>query len=109
MQDGLVVKRRSVLEDPYLLNGANMSGNNGFTPTERKMLSVLRDGLPHKRDELHKCLDDDMAQLSAIQPHISRIRRRLEPLGETILCVLHMRAIHYQQVRMISSGNDGRT
>lgn len=85
-----------------------MSGNNGYTPTERRMLALLRDGLPHLREELHACLYDEMAELSAIQPHLSHIRQKLRPHGEDIICELHKRTIHYRHVRLLNSPYDGR-
>lgn len=82
--------------------------NNGkFTPTEKRILTVLSDGLPHTRQELHRCLSDELAELSAIQPHISRIRRRLQNKGQDIVCVLCNRQIQYQHVRILNSAYDG--
>jgi hypothetical protein len=81
---------------------------NGFTPVESRMLGLLRDGLAHKREELHACLDDDLADLTAIQPHICRIRKRLNSRGEDILCVARGYTYSYQHIRLLSSANDGR-
>ena len=81
---------------------------NGFTPTEKRILTVLSDGQAHRREELHKCLPDELAALEAIQPHISRLRKKLSPVGEDIICTLKARQIHYQHVRLISSSYDGR-
>jgi len=86
-----------------------VSGANGFTPTEKRMLEVLRDGLPHAREELHACLDDDLSRRSSIQPHITRLRSKLEGRGEGILCVLYESKPHYQQVRFLASAYDGRS
>jgi hypothetical protein len=85
-----------------------MSGVNGFTPTERRMLELLKDGKPHRREELHSCLQDDLADLSAIQPHISNIRKRIRNLGEEIVCEFYQRSLHYRHVRLLSSPYDGR-
>ena len=81
---------------------------NGFTPTQKRMLELLSDGLPHRREELHKCLEDDLSQLNAIQPHISRIRDKIRGKGEDIICVYFERTIGYQHVRVLYSANDGR-
>ena len=80
-----------------------------FTPTEQRIMDLLDDGLPHRREELHRCLSDELAALSAIQPHLSRLRRRLNPKGIDILCILKDRTLHYQKIRVCYSANDGRT
>lgn len=72
-----------------------------WTPTQQRMIDLLSDGMPHDRKELHRCLDDELAQLSAIQFHLSMIRRVLRPRGEDILCVLFDRKIHYQHIRLL--------
>ena len=83
--------------------------NGTYTPTEKRMLKLLSDGLPHKRQELHSCLEDELSQLDAIQPHLSRIRHRIRAVGEDIICVLHQRTIAYQHVRTLCSPYDGRS
>ena len=87
-----------------------MSGTNGnLTPTQARMLAVLSDGRPHDRKELHGCLDDDLAALTSIQPHLTRIRDKIRGKGEDILCVLQYRTIKYHHVRVLCSPYDGRT
>lgn len=81
---------------------------NGFTPTQARILQLLSDGRPHMREEIHECLDDDLAQLSAIKRHLSDMRKHLHPIGETIACVLWNGKICYQQFRLLPSANDGR-
>jgi len=86
-----------------------MAQGNGFTPTQKRMLKVLSDGQRHTREELHACLDDELSALSAIQAHITYIRKHLEIRGEDIVCVARDRSYHYQHVRLLNSANDGRT
>lgn len=76
---------------------------NGFTPTEKRILELLSDGRPHKRQEVHACLDDDLASLKSITPHISRIRRKINTQGEEIVCVARERSYYYQHVRLLYS------
>lgn len=78
-----------------------------FTPIETRMLKVLSDGLDHKREELHACLYDELSNLSAIQPHISRLRRKLHPIGQDIVCIISRGNILYRNVRMLHSSYDG--
>lgn len=76
--------------------------NETWTPTQRRMLRVLADGLPHRREELHACLVDDLGALSNIQPHLSDIRKTLRPRGEDIVCEIVSRRICYRHVRLIA-------
>lgn len=82
---------------------------NGFTITERKMLELLSDGLPHRVEELRPCLFDELSTRTAIQVHICNIRKKLVGKGEDIVCVIRNRATSYQHVRLLASANDGRT
>ncbi len=74
-----------------------------FTPTQTRMLEVLSDGEPHSRQELHACLydNDPQASLSNINNHITAIRAKIKPLGESILCVLVARQPHYRHVKLL--------
>lgn len=56
-----------------------------LTPTQRRMWNVLKDGEPHSRDELSRCLNDDMALVAVTRQHISILRRKLKPLDLLIL------------------------
>ncbi len=80
---------------------------NGYTPTQLRMLAILADGLPHTREELHACISDDLAPLSAIRSHISLMRKKLRPKGEDVICELSWRRIHYRHVRLLGSANTG--
>ena len=82
---------------------------NGYTPTEFRILQLLRDGLPHRREEVHACLDDDLSALRSITPHLTRLRKKIQPAGQDILAVTTGRITFYQQVRLLNSANDGRT
>ena len=53
-----------------------------FTPTEQRIVDLLADGLQHTKDEMVKCLHDDLAPAAALYFHIYNIRRKIEPLGE---------------------------
>ena len=74
-----------------------------FTPTEQRMIDVLADGKPHRREELHACLGDELQPLTAIQMHICKMRKKL--VGHDILCVARNRSYYYQHVRIISTAD----
>lgn len=72
-----------------------------FTPTETCMLELLADGKPHTRRELHACLPDELGGLVNVRRHLCNIRRKLTSRGEAVICVLHLRRICYQRVRVL--------
>jgi len=84
-----------------------MTESNGYTRTEKKIVNLLSDGLPHTREEVHDCLWDEEAPLTAIQMHISRIRAKIRPRGEEIVCELRHRTIHYRHVRLLDDPYKG--
>lgn len=86
-----------------------MSASNGFTPTEKRILDVLADGLPHRPHEIHSCLDDELSTIAAIKPHLSRIRPRLRIKGQDIICEYRDKLYWYRQIRLLSSPYDGVT
>jgi hypothetical protein len=77
-----------------------------YTATERRMLEVMSDGLPHSRDELWKCLADQLSKRQAIRPALSRLRIKLREIGEEVVCELHKQTIYYRHIRLITSRGD---
>lgn len=75
-----------------------------YTPTEQRIIDVLADGEAHPRSELMACIEDEMALPSALALHLVNIRKKLRPLGQTVLCLNNgkVRPTAYQQVRKIS-------
>ena len=74
---------------------------NGYTETESKMLQVLSDGMPHRREELHACLWDEAGCLKNICIHISRLRKKLRSKGQHIVCEYADRTYHYRHIRLL--------
>lgn len=72
-----------------------------FTPTERRMLAMLADGLPHRKKELHLCLGDELSDFSTVRVHIHNIRKKLRRYGQDIVCELSSRRIFYRHVRSL--------
>jgi len=82
-----------------------MSAENGtgvphFTPTEQRILDVVKDGKPHGPVELHKCLDDELSPVIAIRCHLSNMRKKLRPMGYDIVHVMIGRTHHYRYVSL---------
>ena len=80
-----------------------------FTPTERAMLAVLSDGLPHRRQELIACLPDELGLAVNMQMHVSRARKKLRPVGQDIVCEIVNRQFCYRHVRLLASACNGST
>lgn len=78
---------------------------NGFTPTQQRMLNVLADGQAHTREELHACLEDELSAKNAIKNHITAIRKRIQPVGQDVICEWRDRKYQYRQIRLISMGD----
>ena len=68
---------------------------------QSRMLAILRDGLPHTRQELHACLYDDCGAMSNIRCHLTLLRRVLRPKGRDILIEWINRRMHYRLVKLI--------
>src|SRR5579884_2496539 len=76
-----------------------------LTPIQRRMFTVLRDRHFHTRQELHACLDDELAALTSIQFHISRLRANLRHHGFTISCKI-MEGCTYYCLDTYSNGQE---
>jgi DNA-binding CsgD family transcriptional regulator len=76
-----------------------------FTPTERRIVRLLSDGLPHPLAALKACLDDELAGPRAFRRHLTQIRRKLRDSGEAVLAVYHNRTLHYQHVRLLAAAD----
>ena len=75
---------------------------DAFTPTQRCMLDVLADGMPHTRQELFACLQDDLSPLRNIRAHITFLRKKLAPHGQNIICELYAGKVCYRHVRLLA-------
>lgn len=77
-----------------------------FTATEQRILDVLSDGLSHVRQELKDVLEDELAGKDALSFHMMNIRRKLEPIGQSVVCELRGRKVLYRHVILLRSLND---
>lgn len=78
-----------------------------LTPTQKKMLQLLSDGMPHSRAEVHACLPDELGARTNIYPHLSGIRRQLKEIGEAILVEFIRGRLHFRHVRLLASAYNG--
>lgn len=71
-----------------------------FTRTELKILEFLADGQRHSNVEIAYHLDPDVqVERGTISSHVSNIRRKLEIVGQSIVCeVGAARRTYYRRV-----------
>jgi len=67
----------------------------------KQMLEILKDGKAHTKQELHACCGP--SSISIVSDHISQMRKKLNPAGQNIICVLKNRRIMYQQIRLLAN------
>jgi DNA-binding CsgD family transcriptional regulator len=82
-----------------------------YTPVERRILGLLSDSLPHSREELGRCLSDDLSNdvPRAVRWHVFNLRRKLRDRGEYIVLELvGGRRMCYRHVRLLASPYDGK-
>lgn len=74
-----------------------------FTKMEEAILKILSDGNRHPKYQLIEVLrEDNLDPATALRMHISRIRKKLNPIGQDLICELSGRIIYYRHVRLIS-------
>ncbi len=73
-----------------------------FTPTEQRILALLADGNAHSKIELDRCLNDDMAGANTLNTHLTNIRRKLSPIGQTVYCNRQNGCVLYSHVRLVA-------
>jgi hypothetical protein len=59
-----------------------------YTPTERRILALLSDGFLHSKNELRKCLNDDLSE-DGVKFHIWSLRKKLKGAGQDISHVVN--------------------
>lgn len=62
-----------------------MVANLELTKTERKLMDVLADGMPHPKEQLASCLPVEDSY--SLHMHVYRMREKLADTGISIVCV----------------------
>lgn len=66
-----------------------MADSNGvvkLTATERKVMDLLSDGMPHPMRALQALMWEDPGTAEAVSVCITRIRKKINSKGEDIMC-----------------------
>lgn len=84
---------------------------NGFTPTEKRIMAVLNDWLPHTRTELKNAIDAECPENvddQLLSRHLSNIREKLEPRCQGIMYTAR-EGVRYQLVRTMTPAYEDMT
>lgn len=73
-----------------------------LTPTEQKIIDLLKDGLPHSRHDMISTLQYASGDFNALAQRIFFLRRKVRLLGQDIVTALCKGGIHYQHVILLS-------
>lgn len=84
----------------------NDRSSKALTPTERRIMDVLKDGAVHLKEELYAQLTDELAGSTAVSTHISRIRRKIEGQGLLIVYQETKRGSTFRLARMIDRDDE---
>ena len=80
-----------------------MSDLNGYTPTQKRLLAVLDDGMPHAPKVLLDCIDE-LADENSLKFHLCVLRKKLALIGRDVV----FREGAYRMMRTLASANDGK-
>ena len=82
----------------------------GFTPTQQRILNVLSDGMPHTKEEMRDCLNDELSGGNNLRVHLTYLRKKLRTVGQTIVYEFQWpNKMLYRHVRLLASANDGKS
>ena len=80
-----------------------MLNGNGYTPTQRRILEVLKDGRLHRREELEACLNDNLATPVTLRVHLTYLRGKIRRKGLDIFCRGGAVRASYQLVKLLAT------
>ena len=72
-----------------------------FTPTQQRIMDLLSDGELHSKQEIFKCLSDDLSQPGAIHCQITLIRNKIRAEGYAIMIQFRDRVPQYALVKTL--------
>lgn len=79
-----------------------MATQEQLTPTQQRIMDVLGDGFDHTKEELKKCVGDELSTDNNLSVHIHLLKKRLAPFGKTITSHEHAGRSYYRVVRFIA-------
>lgn len=73
-----------------------------FSPTERKIFELLRDGDKHTKSEIKETFSDHLCSDNTLRVHIHAINRKIRSKGQEVVCIRKNWTSYYRWVRIIS-------
>lgn len=71
-----------------------------YTPTEKTILELLNDGLPHRLDDIKEVLEDKLMEVHTVRQHISNLRKKL--VGYDVTSTYHDCRYCYRLVKLLA-------
>lgn len=72
-----------------------------FTRTERTILAVLSDGMPHPRQQLIDCIPHGQGDRTNVNWFLHRIRQKLRKKRHDVICEWRSRQVYYRHVILL--------
>lgn len=72
-----------------------------FTDTQQRILRILADGEPHKREELVLSFTDKVSNPKVLDNHLSAMRKELRRCGQDIICQFIKRSNHFRLIALV--------
>jgi len=73
-----------------------------YTRTEQEIMDRFSDGRRHSLKVMVAEVGDDPTDRTAVAMRVSRLRKKLDGTGYTIVCEFYQRQTHYRLVRLIT-------
>lgn len=93
------------------MKGETLLDTRIFTPTQRLIMNVLSDCLPHKKEEI--CMrvwgEFEPTTVSSLHGHFDDIRKIIRRRGLDIICQFYQKQMQYRLIQLVSNPYDGRT
>lgn len=83
-----------------------------LTGTQKRIISVLGDGLFHNQSELKACLNDELTTVKTLSVHLVKLREKIRPMGYGIETVINLQRrkgqrVSYRLVRKVLDPSTG--
>lgn len=69
-----------------------------LTPTQRKLMSVLKDGQRHESEELRRLCLRINSSYNLLRVHIHTLRAKIQPSGKSVVCEVIGGKAHYRLI-----------
>lgn len=82
-----------------------MAKKKNLTPTQRKLMSVLKDGQRHESEELRRLCLRINSSYNLLRVHIHTLRTRIQPSGKSVVCEVISGKAYYRLIEFPKSSD----